>query len=452
MTITRFDDSLPTLVSSLTATLGAEALQRGVVLRDAVGRLSFFAGRDAPIRMGDLAAARQALRAALGVYATPDPDRVVVAPSDLGSANVLDDDGALTVDVDGHLIRLVDRRIVGADWLRPPVAVSEGPPRFVFMSIKGGVGRSTALAVVASHLASRGKRVLVIDLDLEAPGVGPILLEPDAIPPFGVLDALLELNLGPLDDLFISDLVGASALEGQLGRIDVAPAFGRRSLDNPADVLGKLARAYTEQVASDGTVSTLLDKVRTLVARLAPADDYDVVLVDARAGLNESSAASILGLGADVLLFATDERQSFEGYAALLAHLARFVVPGQPRPEWLERLTVVHAKAPVDAGARAGFIDRWRTLVDARVPHEPGRVVPAVAAPATFDNPGWNSEATVDDLVAAEATLLEPLVVLKDDNFAGFDPLTRRDLASEPVYRATFGSLIDWFESALGVR
>jgi len=40
-----------------------------------------------------------------------------------------------------------------------------------FYSYKGGVGRTFALANVAVLLAKRGKRVLIMDWDLEAPGL-----------------------------------------------------------------------------------------------------------------------------------------------------------------------------------------------------------------------------------------------------------------------------------------
>ena len=42
---------------------------------------------------------------------------------------------------------------------------------YTFYSYKGGVGRSMALANVAALLAEWGKRVLIIDWDLEAPGI-----------------------------------------------------------------------------------------------------------------------------------------------------------------------------------------------------------------------------------------------------------------------------------------
>src|SRR5580658_1089367 len=40
-----------------------------------------------------------------------------------------------------------------------------------FYSFKGGVGRTMALVNVAAEIARRGKRVLVVDFDLEAPGL-----------------------------------------------------------------------------------------------------------------------------------------------------------------------------------------------------------------------------------------------------------------------------------------
>ncbi len=52
-------------------------------------------------------------------------------------------------------------------------------PRLVFHGIKGGVGRSTAIAMLAYHLAKKGKNVLLIDFDLESPGLSGLMLPPD---------------------------------------------------------------------------------------------------------------------------------------------------------------------------------------------------------------------------------------------------------------------------------
>src|SRR5581483_2120938 len=47
----------------------------------------------------------------------------------------------------------------------------KGPFIVTFYAFKGGVGQSTSLALVANSLVTRGHRVVMIDFDLEAPGL-----------------------------------------------------------------------------------------------------------------------------------------------------------------------------------------------------------------------------------------------------------------------------------------
>jgi len=449
MKIVRFDDSLPTLADVVRAELGVEALRVGTVLRDAAGCLAFFAA--APLDGQTVERLSAKLRDALGAYARTD--RVVAGADDYGSAVVRKDPSALTVSAgkDNPVVRLVDRRLVGADWLHAPSPPATPPPRLVFASLKGGVGRSTALAVVAAHLASQGKRVLALDLDMEAPGLGALLLTPEILPRYGMVDALVENGLSRLDEGFYADLVGPSDLAGRGGRIDVVPAIGRRSLENPADVLAKIARAYAEDVRSDGTVETLLDQIRAIIDHLAEPTRYDAVLVDARAGLHETTAAAVLGLGAEVLLFGLDEPQTFQGYALMLAHLARFVLPGAPVPEWSERLTMVQGKAPADADERAGFALRCRDLF-ANVglgppPSAPPSDVPLPAGP--FKDVPWDDDLSDEAVLPVEWALREPLAVMHNEQFYRFDPHRRRDLLADGVYRTTFSDLLDQIDSML---
>ena len=42
---------------------------------------------------------------------------------------------------------------------------------YTFYSYKGGVGRSTALAYVAQRLSLQGLRVLIVDWNLQSPGL-----------------------------------------------------------------------------------------------------------------------------------------------------------------------------------------------------------------------------------------------------------------------------------------
>ena len=124
-----------------------------------------------------------------------------------------------------------------------------------------------------------------------------MLIENSATPKFGSIDFFVEDSLHELDDTFLQDCIGASWLGAGRGRIDVVPAFGAMSLTNPREVLGKLARAYVDDEDKNGEPRTFLKRTQTLVTRLSTLRRYDAILVDTRAGLHETTAAAILGLG-----------------------------------------------------------------------------------------------------------------------------------------------------------
>ena len=417
-------------------------LASGVLLRDISGRLAFVAPAELDALVEKRVTAQ--IRRALGSYARED--RVLMSKADFGSDGLLSSSSAFTITVAGHAIRLIDRRLVGADWLRSPADKAPPPPRFVFASLKGGVGRSTALSIAAAHLATSGKRVLAVDLDMEAPGLGSLLLDDGTLPEFGLIDALVENGLVPLDEAFLADLVGPSDLASRYGRIDVIPAFGRRSLRNPADVLSKIARAYAEDLRPNGTVASILDQISELVDRFSDPTRYDAILVDARAGLHETTASAILGLGAEVFLFGLDEPQTFQGYEVLLAHLARFA-PSTDKliPEWLERLSMVQGKAPVDAIDRDAFTERCRQLfIKCGLEKSAARATEPLAAAAPFSNVPWNDEIPDNEVLPEESLVFrEPTAILNDDQFRLFNPRIKRDLLSEALYKASYGAFLN---------
>ena len=100
-----------------------------------------------------------------------------------------------------------------------------GVPRIVFASLKGGVGRSTALCVLAAHFSRHGRRVLAVDFDLEAPGIGTMLLDEQELPPFGTLDYLVENGISGIDNAFVADLAGNSFSRGQWGACDGSTGY-----------------------------------------------------------------------------------------------------------------------------------------------------------------------------------------------------------------------------------
>ena len=88
-----------------------------------------------------------------------------------------------------------------------------------FYSFKGGVGRSMALANVAVELAKRGRRVLTVDFDLEAPGLDTFdVLRPQRPVP-GIIDFVrdyLDLNRAPDASGFMSRLSDVGDRGGEL--------------------------------------------------------------------------------------------------------------------------------------------------------------------------------------------------------------------------------------------
>lgn len=113
-----------------------------------------------------------------------------------------------------------------------------------------------------------------------------------------------------------------------------------------------------EAVTAERTIP-VRDRLRAMVDRFAARRAYDLVLVDARAGMSELTAGPLLALGAStVLLFATAQQQSVESYRLLFAHLAT-LVPEPPSP-W-RALQMVHAKATLDDNTHQWLTDE---LVD----------------------------------------------------------------------------------------
>ena len=88
-----------------------------------------------------------------------------------------------------------------------------------FYSFKGGVGRSMALANAAVELAKRGRRVLAVDFDLEAPGLDTfdVLRPREEVP--GIIDFVhdyLDSNRAPDVRGFLSELPAVGDRGGEL--------------------------------------------------------------------------------------------------------------------------------------------------------------------------------------------------------------------------------------------
>ncbi|CAL1690076.1 hypothetical protein MMB232_00196 [Brevundimonas subvibrioides] len=337
--VVRFDDSLSVFVEELARHVGASATNDAAIIRDGTGRLS--AVLTSRVEEANLSAASTAISKILGGYARSD-GLIRTADSYSGERLLAEAENISPILIGDHSIRFIDRRIVGADWLVERKPTSQRALRLAFASLKGGVGRSTALCVVAAHLSLAGFRVLTIDLDLEAPGIGTMLVSDEEQPNFGVVDYLVENNLSGTDPEFLNDLVANSVLGSGGARVSVVPAFGRSTYDHPDQALSKLSRAYVEDIDQDGNAASVGRQISEMVDLFDQDRSFDVILIDGRAGLHEISASIFLQLGAELLLFGTDQPQTYSGYRLLLSHLSK-VAPGDSGI--MERIRFVHARS-----------------------------------------------------------------------------------------------------------
>lgn len=197
-------------------------------------------------------------------------------------------------------------------------------PRIVtFYSYKGGTGRSMALANVAWILASRGNRVLVIDWDLEAPGLHryfhPFLEDKELTSSDGLMDfvvqyaerAVMKGNRGKKDwyKPYTDILRYATSLEYEFakdGTIDLVPA-GRQGPDYATRVNSFNWQRFYER----------LDGGLFFEAAKQSMSDYHYVLIDSRTGVSDTSGICTIQMPSTLVVCFTLNIQSLEGAAAV---------------------------------------------------------------------------------------------------------------------------------------
>lgn len=196
---------------------------------------------------------------------------------------------------------------------------------FTFFSYKGGVGRSMALANIAELYYRKGLSVLMIDWDLEAPGLENYFLEREAASAShshpGLAEMLQDYKIfmsnpdnGTKNETFSPLPEGISPYCFEIqpkndrgAKISLLPA-GRRDDQYVGD--------YTEFVRTFDWLdfyktwngNSFFEWFRVQVEQLA-----DVVLIDSRTGLSEMGGVCTYQLADAVVMFCAPYRQSVEG-------------------------------------------------------------------------------------------------------------------------------------------
>jgi MinD-like ATPase involved in chromosome partitioning or flagellar assembly len=341
--VSGFDTAGDACIAVIQELPGFEALERVVLVRDLHGRvrLVWRPGAGAPSE----ADAERLLNTELGgwflgpVLSVTSPrgdlrrialELLEMAEATPGPRAVRDPRTGASIDVAGTW-RLLSRKLAKHVWLsgevaRPPWPLRAQTPSIVaFHSFKGGVGRSTALGIVAWQLA-RNERVICVDLDLESPGLDRVL---GATPSDGVLDLLLAW--------------------GATHRLDVKPAIVSVDVHGRTiDLLsaGEVNRSYVEKLArldflagagaENPTAAGLGELLRQL-----KRERYDWILLDNRSGLSDLAGLALVSMAHVDVLVARGNLQGAQG----LRITAELLAPRRAPEE--HRLIVAHTMAPL---------------------------------------------------------------------------------------------------------
>ena len=202
-------------------------------------------------------------------------------------------------------------------------AVAENGTKVVtFYSFKGGMGRTTALAGVALSLGKQGYDIMMVDTDIEAPGLSTLFFDEDVVQR-GVLDFLLEYPLIPEREIseYVLDITDASLLNEEDGRLFLLPA-------------GKVDENYLQKLAridyQDNREGYLEDILKRLLNKIQAYYHVDYILIDARAGFHDMGGIVVSYIPHGAVLFGNNSRQSWDGITQILRTLAESHVADWP--------------------------------------------------------------------------------------------------------------------------
>ena len=145
-----------------------------------------------------------------------------------------------------------------------------------FYSFKGGVGRTMALVNVAAELAQQGQRVLIVDFDLEAPGLDTFDLGRPDESSLGMVDFVkeyLDTGLAPDAGKFLHE---SPAFAGNRGGLWVTPAGSQDS-----DYGARLASIDWNDLYENHDGYLLFEDLKL---QWQAAIEPDYVLLDSRTG------------------------------------------------------------------------------------------------------------------------------------------------------------------------
>ncbi|PSN19579.1 CDP-3,6-dideoxy-D-glycero-L-glycero-4-hexulose-4-reductase [filamentous cyanobacterium CCP5] len=172
-------------------------------------------------------------------------------------------------------------------------------------SFRGGTGKSNPTANLATAIASTGKRVAVVDTDIQSPGIH-ILFGMEQVDPQTTLNQYLWGNC-PLEK--VAHDVSPDVVKQNGGQVFLVP-----SSSDAGDITRILQEGYDVRLLKRG--------FRDLIKAL----NLDYIFVDTHPGLNEETLLCIAVANTLVVILRPD-RQDFQGTAVMVDLAQQLKVP-----------------------------------------------------------------------------------------------------------------------------
>jgi MinD-like ATPase involved in chromosome partitioning or flagellar assembly len=177
-------------------------------------------------------------------------------------------------------------------------------------SFRGGTGKSNISANVAAQLALMGKRVGVIDTDIQSPGIHVL---------FGMDEEKIDKSLNDYLWGLCEIQETAYDVSARIGKGAVVPMGSNLYLIPSSIRAGEIARVLREGY----DVGLLNEGFRALTEKL----DLDYLIIDTHPGLNEETLLSI-AISDMLFIILRPDQQDLQGTAVTVDVARKLEVPG----------------------------------------------------------------------------------------------------------------------------
>lgn len=224
-----------------------------------------------------------------------------------------------------------------------------GSPIVIFHSYKGGVGRTLSLISLAREISETygsQKRVLIVDADLEAPGLTWMLGQGKSSEKISYFDVLELLHFHTVDDNFVQNvarLVERNVIKVETEKLEVEHYF--------LPVYRKESQIMNIYSSPEKVIAVQENKyiITEFLSRLGACVGADLVLVDLRAGVTEFSAPFLFDMRVQKYFISSTSIQSVKGTKLILEEIQRKVPEGHQNSKLL--LTMVPSEMEEDTVA-----------------------------------------------------------------------------------------------------